>query len=129
MHRPNEPLLIPVKAPTHDEMLCHGRPRWFRIAVASLAISLAVLAIAAKTLHYSGHSPEARYFSASVKILKAGPKEFGSTSLTAVLAIKPPRMVAVAVQIEFRPVIARDVPPAHDGVFTQQLLRGPPSLI
>ena len=36
-------------------------------------LGLFVLAIAAKTLHYSPHSTEARYFSSSVKIAKFDP--------------------------------------------------------
>lgn len=116
-------------APTHNEMRVTARRRSFRAAVACLALSLAVLAIAAKTLHYSHQSPETRYFSSSVKIVKAGPKEFGSTAPVSVIAIQTPRVIATAPPPDdFAQINQPEIPPARAPHSTRQLLRGPPSI-
>jgi hypothetical protein len=47
-----------------------NRASGFAISILTLVLGLVVLAVAAKTLHYSPHSTEARYFSSSVKIAK-----------------------------------------------------------
>lgn len=118
-----------MNLPTPNETPHRSRPRWFRIAVASLAISLAVLAVAAKTLHYSPHSAEARYFSSSVKIVKAGSKEFGCAAPIAIVAVAaPPVVLRAPEQNDFTPLFIPDAPDARDAFLLRHQLRGPPSL-
>ena len=119
-----------VNTPANFEAPGSPRTRSFRLAAASLAVFLALLAIAVKTLHYTGHSAEIRYFSSSVKIVKAGPKEFGSTAPVRIVPIEAPRVVAAApVYYDFTRIYEPEVPAALTPRFTRHTLRGPPSIV
>lgn len=119
-----------VNTPANFEAPGSPRTRSFRLAAASLAVFLALLAIAVKTLHYTGHSAEIRYFSSSVKIVKAGPKEFGSTAPVRVAPIETPRVVAAApLDDDFAQIYRPEIPPARTAFFARQPLRGPPSIV
>jgi hypothetical protein len=117
-----------ANTPTHNEMRLAARKRSFRAAVACLALSLAVLAIAAKTLHYSGHTAETRYFSSSVKIVKAGPKEFGAPAPVLIAAISSPRVSIAPPQIFREKIFRAEVPRERDACLDLQFLRSPPAL-
>jgi hypothetical protein len=117
-----------ANTPTHNEVRLTARKRSFRAAVACLALSLAVLAIAAKTLHYSHQSAETRYFSSSVKIVKAGPKEFGASAPVLVAAIPSPRVAIAPPQISRDEIFRAEVPRERAAFLDLQFLRSPPSL-
>ena len=114
--------------PTHNEIRLTARKRSFRAAVACLALSLAVLAIAAKTLHYSHQSAETRYFSSSVKIVKAGPKEFGSSVPVLIAAIFSPPVSVAPPQISRAKIFRAEVPRERAAFLNLQFLRSPPSV-
>ena len=114
--------------PTHNETRLTARKRSFRAAVACLALSLAVLAVAAKTLHYSHQSAETRYFSSSVKIVKAGPKEFGAPAPVLIAAISSPRVSVAPPQISSDKVFRAEVPRERAAFLNLQFLRSPPFL-
>lgn len=117
-----------ANTPTHKEMCLATRKRSFRAAVACLALSLAVLAIAAKTLHYSHQSAETRYFSSSVKIVKAGPKEFGASTPVLIAAISSPPVSIAPPQISPAKIFRAEIPRERPAFLNLQFLRSPPSL-
>jgi len=118
-----------ANTPTDNGMRLAPRKRSFRAAVACLALSLAVLAIAAKTLHYSSRTAETKYFSASVKIVKAGPKEFGSSAPLLCAAISAPRVSVAPPQISSVELFRLEVPRERAAFLDLQFLRSPPALI
>ena len=118
-----------ANTPTHNEARLTARKRSFRAAVTCLALSLAVLAIAAKTLHYSHQSAETRYFSSSVKIVKAGPKEFGASAPVLIAAISLARVSMAPTQISREKIFRAEVPRERAAFLDLQFLRAPPSLM
>jgi hypothetical protein len=117
-----------ANTPTDNGMRPTARKRSFRAAVACLALSLAVLAIAAKTLHYSHQSAETRYFSSSVKIVKAGPKEFGASAPVLIAVISSPRVSIAPPQISRDKIFRAEIPRERAAFLDLQFLRAPPAL-
>ena len=58
-----------------DHGLIRGADRKLCVAITLLAFCVCVQAVRAKTAHYASHSPQSRYFTASIKIAKFVPLE------------------------------------------------------
>jgi hypothetical protein len=93
------------------------------ISILALVLGLVVLAIAAKTLHYSPQNTESRYYSSSVKIAKFGPTISRAPAQSAVPAplvqVEPPQRA----HFDFVPEIFPAAVPSKTG---PEQLRSPP---
>jgi hypothetical protein len=104
-------------------MQTRSNTRVFAVAVLALVLGMVALAVATKTLHYSGHTTETRYFSSSVKMANYGHRQAPTIRHVAVPAplvrIEEPERIFV----EFR---APRPPASSPGKSGPQHLRSPP---
>lgn len=109
----------------HESPQPRKRASGLAVSILALVLGLVVLAIAAKTLHYSPHTTEARYFSSSVKIAKFDPMIARTAADYAVPA--PPIKIEQPqrAHAEFVPEISPAAVPSKTG---PKQLRSPPYL-
>lgn len=106
----------------------HRQPRKgarvLAVSILGLVLGLVVLAIAAKSLHYSARSTETRYFSQSVKIAKYGSVHIQQAPRVAVAAPRIDLESPQAARAEFVTPKFPAVAPVKTG---PKQLRSPPS--
>lgn len=94
------------------------------VSILGLVLGLVVLAIAAKSLHYSARSAETRYFSQSVKIAKYGSVHIQQAPQ---IAVAPPRIALESPQGARTEFVASNFPAVAPVKTGPKQLRSPPS--